>query len=112
MGKKDDQNKPESSGLTDQEKQVLKERFGVDFGTDGSLDGLADQFGRTRKRLRSIERKMLKRILHDAVRANSPDAKCWHCGRMSADVRIMLCTQSGSTICEDCVSEVLEAPDE
>ena len=99
-------------GLTDREKKVIKDRFGVDVDPDASLETLAEQFDVTRKKIRAIERNALKRFLKDAVRTSSPNAKCLRCGKKSNDVRIMFCTRSGATYCEDCVENILEGPDD
>ena len=98
--------------LTDREKEVLKDRFGIDMDSESSLKLVAEQFDETRKRIGVIERNALRKLLQDAVRTNSPSANCFRCGRKSREVPVMLSTRSGATMCEDCVRKVLGEPDD
>ena len=73
MSDYEDTNEPPKKpfeNLTDREKKVLKERFGIEIGDDLTLEELARQFDVTRERIREIERKALKK-LHD--RNDDPD---------------------------------------
>ena len=101
MSDKEKDDEDLSPDLTDREQQVLKDRFGVDLDSSKSLKEVADQFDSTAKKLRAIER-----------RASSPNAKCFRCGRKTNEVRIMLSSRNGSTVCEDCVQGIMEAPDD
>ena len=49
-------------GLTDREKKVLEERFGIDFRTDATLEEVGKQFDVTRQRIREIEEKALRKL--------------------------------------------------
>ena len=49
-------------GLTPREAEVLKKRFGVELQTDEDLKEIGDQFDVTRKRIKEIENKALKKL--------------------------------------------------
>jgi len=59
------------SKLTDREKYVLKMKFGVNLDNE-SQDEIAKQFDDTRKRIREIEAKALKKLRNKG--GNDPDA--------------------------------------
>ena len=50
--------------LTDREKQVLKLRFGLEDGTNRTLEEVGNIFGVTRERIRQIEAKALRKLKH------------------------------------------------
>lgn len=52
--------------LTEREKKILKQRFGIDVSEDKSLSDLGEEFDITRERIREIERIALKKL-------NNPD---------------------------------------
>lgn len=51
-------------GLTPREAQVLRMRFGVDMGSDHTLEEVGRQFDVTRERIRQIEAKALRKLRH------------------------------------------------
>lgn len=59
--------------LTPREAKVLRMRFGIDTPTDHTLEELGKQFDVTRERIRQIESKALRKLMHpsrsDSLRA-------------------------------------------
>jgi RNA polymerase primary sigma factor len=52
--------------LTPHEAKILRLRFGIDSGTDHTLEELGQQFEVTRERIRQIEAKALRKLRHPA----------------------------------------------
>ena len=52
------------TGLSDQEQQVLRMRFGLDDDTPKTLEEIGKVFGVTRERIRQIEAKALRKLRH------------------------------------------------
>ena len=52
------------AGLTAREAKVLRMRFGIDMNTDHTLEEVGKQFDVTRKRIRQIEAKALRKLRH------------------------------------------------
>jgi len=50
--------------LTPREERVLKMRFGLEDGTERTLEEVGHQFGVTRERIRQIEAKALRKLRH------------------------------------------------
>ena len=50
------------SSLTAREAKVLRERFGIHLNSDLTLEKLGEQFAVTRRRIREIEAKALKKL--------------------------------------------------
>ena len=48
--------------LTEREKQILKQRFGIDVSGNRLLSELGEEFDLTRERIREIERTALKKL--------------------------------------------------
>ncbi len=62
-GEDDDTEEDDSlKQLTDREKKVLKMRFGIDISNNETLKDVASKFNVTRKKIREIEEKALKKI--------------------------------------------------
>jgi RNA polymerase primary sigma factor len=51
--------------LTPREREVLKERFGIEVGADATLAEVAKQFDLTRAKIREIERHARKKLGSD-----------------------------------------------
>lgn len=49
------------AGLSAKEIQILRERFGVSFNSDISLEAVQKQFAQTRARIKAIEEKAKKK---------------------------------------------------
>ena len=52
------------TGLSDQEQQVLRMRFGLDDDTPKTLEEIGKVFGVTRERIRQIEAKAIRKLRH------------------------------------------------
>ena len=52
------------TGLSDQEQQVLRMRFGLDDDTPKTLEEIGKVFGVTRERIRQIESKAIRKLRH------------------------------------------------
>ncbi|WP_296644382.1 sigma-70 family RNA polymerase sigma factor [Romboutsia sp. 13368] len=52
------------TGLSDQEQQVLRMRFGLDDDTPKTLEEIGRVFGVTRERIRQIEAKAIRKLRH------------------------------------------------
>jgi DNA-directed RNA polymerase sigma subunit (sigma70/sigma32) len=50
------------AGLTERERTVLRERFGIGIDPSRDLIDLAEQFTLTRERIRDIEQRALSRL--------------------------------------------------
>ena len=50
--------------LSPREEQILRMRFGVDDGTEHTLEEVGRAFNVTRERIRQIESKALRRLRH------------------------------------------------
>jgi RNA polymerase primary sigma factor len=50
--------------LTPREERVLKMRFGLEDGTEHTLEEVGQKFGVTRERIRQIEAKALRKLRH------------------------------------------------
>ncbi|MBL8263351.1 MAG: hypothetical protein JNM58_13080 [Xanthomonadaceae bacterium] len=49
-------------GLTEREKEVLRERFGIGIDPDQGTQSIAEQFNILREHIRDIERRALSRL--------------------------------------------------
>ncbi len=50
--------------ITPREEQILRMRFGLDDGTEHTLEEVGRSFNVTRERIRQIESKALRRLRH------------------------------------------------
>lgn len=50
------------AGLTERERKILRERFGIGIDPGRDLIDLAEQFTLTRERIRGIEQRALSRL--------------------------------------------------
>ena len=57
--------------LTPREEKVIKMRFGLDDGSEHTLEEVGQSFAVTRERIRQIEAKALRKLRHPRARANS-----------------------------------------
>jgi len=49
-------------GLTPREREILKERFGIDVGADVTLAEVTKQFDITREKIREFERRAREKL--------------------------------------------------
>ena len=50
--------------LTPREERIIKMRFGLEDGTEYTLEEVGQNFGVTRERIRQIEAKALRKLRH------------------------------------------------
>jgi RNA polymerase primary sigma factor len=50
--------------LTPREERIIKMRFGLEDGTEHTLEEVGQKFGVTRERIRQIEAKALRKLRH------------------------------------------------
>ena len=50
-------------GLTPREREILKERFGIEVGADVTLAEVAKQFDITRDKIREFERRVREKLV-------------------------------------------------
>ncbi len=53
-----------STALSPREAKVLRMRFGIDTASDHTLEELGKQFDVTRERIRQIESKAMRKLMH------------------------------------------------
>ena len=56
--------------LTPREEKVIKMRFGLDDGSEHTLEEVGQTFAVTRERIRQIEAKALRKLRHPSRRGN------------------------------------------
>lgn len=95
-------------GLTGREKKALRERFGIDLSTPESMKELGEQFQVTRRRIRDIERKALKKLNPDKEYVEPEGPECSFCGRAENEVKGMVKHESSFNICRECIDLSLE----
>jgi RNA polymerase primary sigma factor len=54
------------ASLTPREERVLRMRFGIGMNTDHTLEEVGQQFSVTRERIRQIEAKALRKLMHSS----------------------------------------------
>jgi RNA polymerase primary sigma factor len=52
--------------LTPREEKIIRMRFGLDDGTDHTLEEVGHTFAVTRERIRQIEAKVLRKLRHSS----------------------------------------------
>jgi hypothetical protein len=90
-------------GLTAREAKALRDRFGEDvFKNDPTLEEVGKQFDITRKRIKEIEEKALKKLRR--VKEQEPkELTCSFCGKKKSEVSKLVQSDSGVTICNECL---------
>jgi len=89
--------------FTESERVSLIEKFGINLLEPSSISHNRYQFKETRKRIREIERKALKK-LHPSKKYTEPEGpECSLCGITESEVNIMAKHESGFSICNECI---------
>jgi len=74
--------------LTPREEKVIKMRFGLDDGSEHTLEEVGQSFAVTRERIRQIEAKALRKLRHPSRSANasarSKPKRCASCAILRA----------------------------
>ncbi|VAW14120.1 hypothetical protein MNBD_BACTEROID05-395 [hydrothermal vent metagenome] len=89
--------------LTDREKKVLKERFGIDL-TLPLPDDIDSQLNVTKQKIREIEEKALQKLAKRKQQIETNSKNCSFCEKSHSQVKKIIETKSGITICNECVS--------
>jgi len=97
-------------GLTAREAKVLRERFGEDAFKDHTLEEVGNQFDVTRKRIKEIEEKALKK-LRGLKKQEPRELTCSFCGKKKSEVSKLIQADSGVTICNECLKTCIDIID-
>ena len=89
-------------GLTAREAKILRERFGLDFEKDHTLAEVGKQYEITRKRIKEIEAKALKKLKR-LKNEKQAELTCSFCGKKKSEVKKLIQAESGVTICNECI---------
>lgn len=103
------------NGLTDREKKALRDRFGIDLSKPHTMKELGEQFQVTRRRIREIERKALRKLSPDGKYLEPKGPECSFCGRAENETKGMAKHESGFNICKECIElslEIINSEDE
>ncbi len=102
LGKLRESTKNVLAGLTAREAKALRTRFGIEFAKDNNLEDVGRQFEVTRKRIKEIEEKALKKLR--AKKEKQQIQNCSFCGKSIADVNKMIKSEINDTyICNECI---------
>ena len=106
------------SGLTPQEVEVLRKRFGVELEDHPEIKEIGNQFDLTRNRIKEIENKALKKLSESDTRNQSSpkreSEKCSFCGIALVGSVKHVKGKSGANICAGCLEacgKILEEDD-
>lgn len=101
------------ANLTPGEAKVLRGRFGVNLSETYSSDEVGKQFEITRKQIRAIEEKALRKIQRNSRKVPA-EPICSFCGKSESEVKKLIKADSGVTICDECLqvfTEIINDPD-
>ena len=105
-------------GLTPREAEVLRKRFGVEWQTDENLKEIGDQFDITRKRIKEIENKALKKLSkyrgEKQPTLGQKSEECFFCRIELSNTVKYVKGKFGVYICASCLevcSKILEEDD-
>lgn len=88
--------------LTAREAKILRSRFGIILSEDFNPDDVGHQFEVTRKRIREIEEKALKKLKE--VKPQLPRQNCSFCGKSVNDVKKIFASENNKAfICNECI---------
>ena len=99
------------ANLTVREAIALRERFGINFAKDHDLEDVGRQFEVTRKRIREIEAKALRKL--KAKNEKEQNQNCSFCGKSINDaVRMVKSEINNVYICNECIKTCGDLLDE
>jgi len=94
--------------LSAREVKVLKMRFGIDVTEDDELAVVAKQFDVTRERIREIEEKALKKLGARKKELEQKELTCSFCGKSKLATTRIIKSDTGVTICKECVLKCVD----
>ncbi len=89
--------------LTETEKSILVERFGIDLFDPSSISQERFKFKELRTRIRNIEKKALRKFHPSKETVEPGGIECSLCGVTENEVRVMAKHESGFSICNECI---------
>lgn len=90
------------TNLTAREAKVLRSRFGIDLSKDSNLEDIGRQFDVTRKRIKEIEEKALKKLRDKKEKEQNQN--CSFCGKQINDVKRMIKSEIHNVyMCNECI---------
>ncbi len=90
-------------GLTESEQTVLIERFGINLSDPVSISRDRFKFKETRKRIRDIENKAMRKLYPSKIISEPGGMECSLCSITENEVKIMAKHESGFNICNECI---------
>ncbi len=90
-------------GFTESEKNELIERFGMNLFDPDSISRDRYKFMGTRKRIRDIENKAMRKLYPSKEIPVPGGMECTLCGITENEVKVMAKHNSGFSICNECV---------
>lgn len=90
------------ANLTAREARALRARFGIHLSQNHTLEDIGRQFEVTRKRIREIEAKALRKLRKQE--STIPDQSCSFCGKSVNDVKRLIASEiKNVSICDECI---------
>ena len=89
--------------LSDREKQILKDRFGIDLSLP-LQEGIGSQFDVAWRRIKEMEEKALKKIKKRKQQMGTSQKSCSFCKKPHSEAKKIIETETGVTICIECVT--------
>jgi len=99
-------------GLTDEEREALKDKFNLIDDDMPSLERIEKQFDATRERIRKIEEAALKKLKGHKNTDTDKIFSCSFCNRPKNKVKRLIASNFGVTICGECVAICVNLLDE
>ncbi len=89
--------------LSERERDVLRKKFGIDLEDLDSTFLSHEKFLETRRKIREIERKALRKLKPDEKYVEPHGVECSFCFKLESEVYKMIKDPSGVNICNKCV---------
>lgn len=98
--------------ITDLDKEALKHRIGQELDTYESKPELYEAFRVTRDRIRTIERKALKKLGKNVPTKMEKGKRCSLCPEYESDVDVMIYIGHKHNVCSKCILLIKDVIDE